>query len=41
MGTGYDSNSATEEMKRLLDISYNADILRSIQKIIFNIYFNK
>lgn len=41
MGTGYDSNSATEEMKRLLDISYNADVLRSIQKIIFNIYFNK
>ena len=39
--TGFNMVSANDKMKEILDISYNTEVLRSIQKILFNIYFNK
>ena len=41
IGTGFAINNITEEMKPLIDISYNLNILLELQKILVNMYFIK
>lgn len=41
MGTGYEIESVTEDMKPMLDISNNLKILMELQRILVSIYFTK
>lgn len=39
--TGYSTDTATDDMKSMLDISYNLQILIELQKILVSLYFNR
>lgn len=41
MGTGFELDNATEEMKQDIDITYNISILLNLQKILASMYFTK
>ena len=41
IGTGFEADSVTENMKPMLDITYNIMILIELQRIITSCYFNK
>lgn len=41
VGAGFGAENVGEEMKKFLDISYNLNILRELQKILISIFFSK